>query len=95
MIDWWGLAASSLWILGLALGLATASVAYWLTAGPDAPGLKAHESRNLRTLLAGAEVLFSIGWGASSSGTWERLVFCLLGVLLAVRLWRDWSSRGP
>jgi hypothetical protein len=98
MIDWWSLAASAIWILGLALGLAAVSFAYWQAASRKAPGLKVHDTRTLRALLAGAGVLFSIGWGASSSETWERLAWCLLGVLLAIRLWRDWrdwGSRGP
>jgi hypothetical protein len=93
MIDGWSLAASALWILGLALALATASFACWLPASRKTPGSKIHDTRSVRALLAGAGVLFSIGWGAGSSEPWERLVWCTLGVLLAIQLWREWGSR--
>lgn len=92
MIDGWSLAVSALWILGLALGLAAASFAYWLPSSRKSTGLESHAPRNLRAFLAGAGVLFSIGWGLSTGETWERLVWCLLAVLLAIQMWWDWRG---
>ena len=54
MIDGWSLAVSALWILGLALGLAAASFAYWLPSSRKATGLESHATRNVRALIAAA-----------------------------------------
>jgi hypothetical protein len=94
MIDWWSLAASALWILGLALGLAAASLAYWKRASQTAAGLPSRTSRYLHIAFDGGGVLFSFGLAASSSEAWESLIWRLLGILLTIQLWRDWRSRG-
>jgi hypothetical protein len=93
MIDAGSLAVSALWILGLGLGLASASFVYWLPSSRRAAASEPQTSRHVRVALGGAGVLFSIGWGASSSEIWERLVLSLLAVVLAIQLWREWKGR--
>lgn len=95
MIDVWGVVASSLWILGLALGLATASFAYWAASIRKVAGLDSMCSRNVRISLDGAGVLFTVGWSASAGGNWERLIWGLLAVFMAIQLWWDWKGSRP
>jgi hypothetical protein len=93
MIDGWNLAASALWILGLALGLAAVSVAYWQRSVEKGNPAGAPARWHVQAALDGAGVLFTVGWAASSTETWERLLWCLLAVLLAVQFW--WDCRHP
>jgi hypothetical protein len=92
MIDWWSLMASALWILGLSWGLAAAGFAYWTTSSQQDTGSRTRTSRHVRMALDRAGVLFGIGWAASSSEIWERLVWCLVTALLAIDIWRDWRG---
>jgi hypothetical protein len=94
MIDWLGLAASSLWVLGLALGLAAASFACWTSSGQKGAGPPSRTSWRVRAAFDVAGVLFSVGWAASSVEAWERLGWGLMGIALAIQSRRDWRSRG-
>jgi hypothetical protein len=93
MMDWWSLAASALWILGLAVGLAAASFAYWAATPRQETGLESPSSRYVRAALDGAGVLFGIGWGLGAGETWERLIWLVLAGMLAIQLWWDMRSR--
>lgn len=85
MIDWISLAANSLWILGLALALATFSYASW--------GASFYKKRFRDSLTEpGAVISFSIsgvlfcaGLAATSDSTLEIVLWAILGVLFLVQ----------
>jgi len=86
MIDWYHLAANSLWIFSLALALATLSYARW----------EARElSKRVRTILSQhkwqiplniAGVLFCGGLAATTNVTWERAIWGILAILFIIQL---------
>ena len=82
MIDWFNLAANSLWIVGLAIALATISHASWQAA-------LQHEKLRLRLAQPDyqvffdlAAVMFCLGMAATSRRAWEIIVWSGLAVLL-------------
>ena len=86
MINWYNLAANSLWIFALALALATISFARWEARST---GAKLGETLNLpgwQTPLNIAGVLFCGGLAATSDVTWERVLWLVLGVLFLVQV---------
>lgn len=89
MIDWAMVGANTLWILGLALGLATLSYASW-----DA--WASHETFRQRLgkpvpqgVLALAGFLFCLGLAATTKVIWQVGVWLVLAVLF---LWQTWSA---
>jgi len=80
MIDWLNLIWNALWILGLAVGLATLSYASW-----EASIYKEKFSVRLRrstpqAVLNLAGVLFCLGLAGTSRRWWEIGLWLLLGV---------------
>ena len=86
MIDWGGLAANSLWILGCALALATFSYASWQAAenGSKLSALLKQPGVQAGFNLAGS--LFSAGLALTSGLGWMMILWAALGVIFAVRL---------
>jgi hypothetical protein len=88
MIDWMGVAANSLWLLGLAILLAILSYADW----------QAHQAgRRLREVLSRPALqfalwsgltLFCIGAATSGGRWWERILWGALAVMAALKAWR-------
>ena len=90
MINWISLAANSLWILGLALGLAALSYASWaarLQAGTLRRQLQQAAYQRLIT-LAGA--LFCLGLTATAAAAWEMAVWALLTLAFMAQLALTW-----
>jgi len=86
MINWYNLAANSLWIFALALALATISFARWKTRSTEA---KLRETLNLpgwQTPLNIAGVMFCGGLSATSDVTWERVLWLILAGLFVVQV---------
>lgn len=80
MIDWWNVAWNSLWIAGLAVGLATLSYTSW-----EASLYKEKFAARLRraspqAFLNLAGVLFCLGLAGTSHRWWEVGLWLLLGV---------------
>lgn len=96
MIDWTGLASNVLWILGLALGLATLSYASW-QASIHKEKLGARLKRiPIQISLNLAGLLFSTGLAATSErgleiGLWTvlALAFAAQAVLLEITRRRE------
>lgn len=91
MIDWFNLAANSLWILGCALALASFSYASWrasLTGGRLRDSI---ESPGVRQALYLAGLLFCSGLALLTGSLLERILWTVLslafivGFILAVR----------
>jgi membrane protein implicated in regulation of membrane protease activity len=88
MVDWLGVATNSVWILGLALVLAVLSYADW----------SAHTTRQrLREVLGQAAfrvalwsglTLFCAGVAFSGGCWWEGVLWGVLAVMAAVKVWR-------
>lgn len=86
MIDWANLAANSLWILGCTLALATLSYASWeasvykdkFTARLKKPAIQI--SLNL------AGILFCAGLAATSSKTYEIILWSVLALLFLLQV---------
>lgn len=86
MIDWYRVIANSLWILALALALATISFARWEARST---GAKLGETLNLpgwQTPLNIAGVMFCGGLAATSDVTWERALWLILAGLFVVQV---------
>ena len=81
MIDWLNLAYHTVWILGLALLLATFSLAHWL-AGQRGPSLEAVLAEpNFRLVIALGFALFGLGLGLMVEPWWYKI--CWLGIVVA------------
>jgi hypothetical protein len=86
MIDWFNVAANSLWILGCAMALATLSYASWqasiyketLRARLDTPGVQR------AFYLSG--ILFCAGLAGASDSTLEVILWAMLGFLFCLGL---------
>lgn len=91
LIDWWGLFHNSLWVLGLAVCLASVSMAsYEARAEQVRLRAKLGDAR-FQLPVAVAAVLFCLGLLASGQAWWERAMWALLaaiGVAQAVRVWK-------
>lgn len=86
MIDWAGLASNALWILGLALGLATLSYASW-----QASILKERFTATLKRVpiqiaLNLAGLLFSAGLAATSDSALEIGLWIVLALAFAAQV---------
>jgi hypothetical protein len=86
MIDWMGLAANSLWILGLAVALAALSYASW-QAWQNKEKLRLRlASRGAQLAFNLAGVLFCAGLAAASQSWWQILLWAILGLLFLAQL---------
>jgi len=87
MINLWGIAANSLWILGLATLLAALSWAHW-AASVEKVRFRAVLGRpGVRRVLDLGLALFCAGLAATSRTWWERTLWGLLGLAWAVPAW--------
>jgi len=87
MIDWFNLAANSLWILGCAVVLATISYARWeaVTKGEKLRSLL--NAQRFQPPLNLAGVLFCLGMAGTSDVNWKIGVWLVLAVLFGVQNW--------
>ncbi len=86
MIEWGGLAANSLWILGCALALATISYASWQAS---LAGIKLSAQLKRPQLQAGfslAGLLFCAGLSLTSDVGWRLGLWAILGVFFLIQL---------
>ncbi len=86
MIDWLNLFANSLWILGLALALATFSFASW-QASLNHEKLRVQFDRaNIMNAFNLAGIFFCAGLAATSRRWWEIAIWIVLSVAFAVQI---------
>ncbi|MBI5034858.1 MAG: hypothetical protein HZB51_30405 [Chloroflexi bacterium] len=89
MIDWFGVLSAAIWILGLALLLATMSIAY--SSATDKSLLAVLGKQSYRLALTVGLVLFALGMMLSVEAWWERIGWLLvmgLGLWDGVAAWR-------
>ena len=96
MIDWFNVLANALWILGLAVLLATFSLAHWL-AGLQERSLGQVLSEPPFHLVSAIGILvFALGFVLLVTPWWHRVVWAGVLALSAwegMAAWRDWSGR--
>ena len=86
MIDWYNLAANTLWILALALALATLGFARW-QAQAEGEKLKTILNRpSWQISLNLAGTIFCAGLALTTEVWWEQLLWAILGVLFLVQV---------
>ena len=94
MIDWYNLFANSLWIVALALALATLGFARW-QARTEGVKLQAVLNRTgWQNSLNLAGTAFCAGLALTTEVWWEQLLWAVLGILFLLQismLW--WSER--
>jgi lipopolysaccharide export LptBFGC system permease protein LptF len=86
MIDWYSLAANSLWIFGLALALATFSYASWQASFYHERTRDRLKRPGTLIVFSVAAVLFCAGLAATSDTTLEIALWSVLGVLFIVQI---------
>jgi len=86
MIDLGRIAASSLWILGCAIGLATLSYANW-EASRDHVKMRHYLGQSLlRGFLYLAGGLICLGLAATANSWWEVAIWLVLGLLVLIQI---------
>ncbi len=86
MIDWFNVAANSLWILGCAVALATLSYASWYASVYHEKLRQTLGGRNFQVSLNAAGVLFCLGLAATSGKVWEIILWAVLAVVFIVQI---------
>ena len=81
MIDWINLGGNVLWILGMALGLATLSHALWQAKYSNSSFKTILGSRGTQVYGSLAEILFCFGLALTTDSWLERGLWILLSVL--------------
>lgn len=90
MIDWIGVIVSAIWILGLAVLVATVSVAYALAQDRSIRSVLGQTPFRLALTVGG--MLFAVGMALSVDAWWERAGWIvMIGLLLwdGVSTWRS------
>jgi len=98
MIDWWGLFYNTLWVLGLAVGLAALSMAVYRARTTPAPLRRELDAPSFRLPLDLGMTLFCLGLLFAARHWWERVLWGLLVLLFAgqgVLLWRNRPRPAP
>jgi len=91
MIDWLGVLTNSLWIVGLAGFLATASYYDYVAASQKKPRRVVFGSRAFTFYFSLSAIVFCLGVALSGGQWWER---ALWGILCLVFAWQTWQSKG-
>jgi hypothetical protein len=87
VIDIWGVAANSLWVLGLAILLAALSWARWI-AQTEGKRLRAVLKRpSTQVALDVGLFVFCVGLAATGRTWWERGLWGLLAAAWVVQAW--------
>jgi hypothetical protein len=95
MIDWWGLFHNSLWIVGLAVGLAVLSVADYQAHRQGIGRRQKLGEAGVRIPLVAGVALFCLGLAAASDPWWQRGIWGVLGALFAGQAAWQWAvARG-
>ena len=85
MIDWFSLFANSLWILGLAIALATFSYSSWHASVLKVRTRDQLTSPGSLAAFSLAGILFCAGLAATSDTVIEIVIWSILGVLFLVQ----------
>lgn len=86
MIDWFNLASNTLWIVALALALATLSYASWQASWLKVSFRSVVDGFGIQVALHIAGLLFCLGLAASSTPIWQVILWLLLALGFIVQL---------
>ena len=86
MIDWYGVFANSLWILGLSLALATFSYASWQASMNHERTLARLKRTEILIAFSLAALLFCAGLAATSDTVLEIIIWSILGLLSVIQI---------
>jgi hypothetical protein len=90
VIDIWGVIANSLWVLGLAVLLATLSWARWVAGTEESRFSDRLKQPQTRQALNLGLFLFCAGLAMTGRAWWERVLW---GLLAAAWLSQVWTAR--
>lgn len=85
MIDWFNVLGNALWILGLAVLLATASLAHWLAGLKERPLRQVLLEPHLRLVAAIGTLVFALGFVLLVMPWWHKVLW--VGIM-ALSLWQ-------
>ena len=91
MIDWVGLVGNSLWVFGLAVCLATLSMAHFQARAGQERLRSRLKQPELQLALAVGMSLFCAGLLLCSGTWWEKGIWGLCAVLLSLWAVRSWK----
>lgn len=86
MIDWYGLFANSLWILGLSIALATLSYASWQASVLRERTVNLLKTSGSLTSFSIAGTLFCAGLATTSDAVIETVIWTILAFLFLIQL---------
>ena len=86
MIDWFNLAANTLWIVALALALAALSYASWQASLMKVSLRSVVDGFGIQVVLYTAGLLFCLGLAATSTPLWQVILWLLLALGFIVQL---------
>ncbi len=92
MIDWAGLVANSLWIVGCALALGLVSYASWQASLGNRKFISQFKQPQLQAGFSLAGMLFSAGLALTSNMIWEKGLWAAVGVFFGLRLFGNARS---
>jgi hypothetical protein len=94
VIDWFNLAANSLWILAAAIALAAVSFASWEASLKKVKFRQQLNQSGYQAVLNIAGLMFCLGLAGTSGRWWEIVLWLLLSVWFAFQLvFPLWMSR--
>jgi hypothetical protein len=94
VIDWFNLAANSLWILGCAVGLAAVSFASWEASLKEVKFRQQLNQPGYQAALNMAGLLFCLGLAGTSGRWWEIFLWLALSAWFVFQLvFPLWISR--
>jgi hypothetical protein len=92
MIDWWMVARGALWILGLAIALASFSYAEWWRSLHRRRLREALNTPRFLAPFSAGLALFSVGLALSSSRWWEAALWGALMASFALQAGAYWRA---
>jgi hypothetical protein len=94
MIDWYGFAANSLWIMALALALAILSFARWEATRQRKKLGQILMERGWQVGLAVAGILFCGGLAATADSAWKTILWLGWLVIFSAQLFMTIFAKG-
>jgi hypothetical protein len=86
VIDWFNLAANSLWILGCAIALATISYASWAASQQQVKLRQQLRGTGYQAALNSAGLLFCLGLAGLSARWWETVLWLALSAWFILQI---------
>lgn len=80
MIDWFSLAANSLWIIALSVGLATFGIARWEAQVNGQKLAERLSQPGKQSAMKVAGLLFCLGLAGTSEQLWQTIVWIVLAL---------------